>query len=101
MKAAAPTAATSNATFNLACTLVCITALGGCMVNGTSTVTRGMSMRVAALGLAIFCALLWGATPGETQAAGADWPDFAGSAAGTRYTPLAQITSANVGRLQL
>ena len=50
-------------------------------------------MRVAALGLAIFSALLWRVTAGETQAVGADWPDFAGSAAGTRYTPLAQITS--------
>ena len=58
-------------------------------------------MRVAALGLAIFSALLWRVTAGETQAVGADWPDFAGSAAGTRYTPLAQITSANVGRLHL
>jgi membrane-bound PQQ-dependent dehydrogenase (glucose/quinate/shikimate family) len=60
-----------------------------------------MTMRVAALGLAIFSALLWRVTAGETQAVGADWPDFAGSAAGTRYTPLTQITSANVDRLQL
>jgi quinoprotein glucose dehydrogenase len=30
-----------------------------------------------------------------------DWRDYGGSAGGTRYTPLVQITPANVGQLQL
>ena len=35
------------------------------------------------------------------QADPGDWPNYGGSAGGTRYTPLVQITPANVSQLQL
>jgi len=58
-------------------------------------------MRVVALALAIFTTLLLRGTPTWAQAANGDWPEVGGNAAGTRYTQLAQITPANVGRLKL
>src|SRR5580765_3213932 len=54
---------------------------------------------VAALGLT----LLAGASgrQGATAAApSGDWPMYGGPLAGDRYSPLAQITTANVGRLR-
>ena len=36
-----------------------------------------------------------------TAAPEADWPAYGGDAGGTRYSPLAQITPANVGELRV
>lgn len=56
-------------------------------------------MRVATVLFAMTCTLLLRTT--ATPASQDDWPEFGGSAAGTRYTALTQITPANVGRLRL
>jgi glucose dehydrogenase len=39
-------------------------------------------------------------TPGKTSQAGQDWPAYGGSKLATRYSPLDQITSQNVSRLE-
>jgi quinoprotein glucose dehydrogenase len=56
-------------------------------------------MRVVTMLFVMICALLLGAVQAQTPAG--EWPDVGGSAAGTRYTPLTQITPANVSRLRL
>ena len=58
-------------------------------------------MRVMALALAMITTLFLRSVPAWAEAASKDWPEVAGNAGGTRYTDLAQITPANVGRLQL
>lgn len=56
-------------------------------------------MRVGvALALMIFTAMT---ARGQAEAPSSDWPEVGGNADGTRYTQLAQITPANVGRLKL
>jgi alcohol dehydrogenase (cytochrome c) len=40
------------------------------------------------------------ATPSAVAASSGDWPMYDGPLAGDRYSPLSQITSANVGRLR-
>ncbi len=58
-------------------------------------------MRGATVLFAMICALLLHDASANQQALGDDWPDVGGSAAATRYTPLTQITPANVGQLRL
>jgi quinoprotein glucose dehydrogenase len=41
------------------------------------------------------------ASPAASRAADAGWPAYGGDAGGTRYSPLTEITPANVGQLQV
>src|SRR5690348_3284166 len=56
-------------------------------------------MRVVTLLFVMICALPPGQAHAQTPSG--DWPDVGGSAAGTRYTALTQITPANVSQLRL
>lgn len=56
-------------------------------------------MRVVTMLFVVSGALLLATARAQTPAG--DWPDVGGSAAGTRYTSLGQITPANVSQLRL
>lgn len=51
--------------------------------------------------LALLCGLLLATQAARCTAADAGWPAYGGDAGGTRYSPLAQLTPANVARLEV
>ena len=63
-----------------------------------------MSIAVA-LGLSLLLVvgviLSAGEVSSQTSREAVDWPVYAGDAGGRRYSPLAEITPSNVGRLEI
>src|SRR5215472_8533213 len=53
------------------------------------------------IALGVSAACVAGASPAPAAAQAADWPAYNRTLAGDRYSPLAEITAANVGQLTL
>ena len=68
-----------------------------CAVRGSRT--RGWSARCGLLGAAWLAAA--GGAAGESARPPAGWPAYGGDAGGRRYSPLEEITPANVARLEV
>lgn len=62
--------------------------------------TASLALVVAASGLVVAQAPVPAARPAPSTATG-EWPTYGGDLASTKYSPLDQITGANIGRLRL